>query len=80
MPTNPPKSDIVQPVVVADNAASSGHDTKFCIRTDVDTYEAQLLLDALERHKFNQRATAAFLKLSYDQLRHALKKHGISCS
>ena len=32
----------------------------------------QMLLDA---NRFNQRATAAALGLSYDQLRHALKRH-----
>src|SRR5947208_2648799 len=30
---------------------------------------------ALSRNRFNQRATAAALGLSYDQLRHALKRH-----
>ncbi len=39
------------------------------------TYERQLLEDALRRNRFNQRATAAALGLSYDQLRHALKRH-----
>ena len=29
----------------------------------------------LRRNRFNQRATAAALGLSYDQLRHALKRH-----
>ena len=33
------------------------------------------LEDALVRNRFNQRATAAALGLSYDQLRHALKRH-----
>ena len=36
---------------------------------------AQLLEEALSRNRFNQRATAAALGLSYDQLRHALKRH-----
>jgi len=34
-----------------------------------------LLEDALARSRFNQRATASALGLSYDQLRHALKRH-----
>ena len=38
-------------------------------------YERALLEDALRRNRFNQRATAAALGLSYDQLRHALKRH-----
>ena len=36
---------------------------------------ARLLEDALGRNRFNQRATAVALGLSYDQLRHALKRH-----
>jgi psp operon transcriptional activator len=44
-------------------------------RAAVAAYERQLLEDALRRNRFNQRATAAALGLSYDQLRHALKRH-----
>ncbi|QIL03351.1 phage shock protein operon transcriptional activator [Sphingomonas sinipercae] len=44
-------------------------------RTAVTSYERTLLEDALARHRFNQRAAAAALGLSYDQLRHALKRH-----
>ena len=44
-------------------------------RAAVSEYERVLLEDALRRNRFNQRATAAALGLSYDQLRHALKRH-----
>jgi len=44
-------------------------------RGAVAAYERSLLEDALRRNRFNQRATAAALGLSYDQLRHALKRH-----
>jgi len=44
-------------------------------RSAVADYERQLLEDGLRRNRFNQRATAAALGLSYDQLRHALKRH-----
>ncbi|MFL6720362.1 MAG: phage shock protein operon transcriptional activator, partial [Sphingomonas sp.] len=44
-------------------------------RAAVAEYERQLLEDALRRNRFNQRATAGALGLSYDQLRHALKRH-----
>ena len=44
-------------------------------RASVDAFERALLEDALKRNRFNQRATAAALGLSYDQLRHALKRH-----
>jgi psp operon transcriptional activator len=44
-------------------------------RGAVSAYERSLLEDGLRRNRFNQRATAAALGLSYDQLRHALKRH-----
>lgn len=44
-------------------------------RSAVDSYERTLLETALEQNRFNQRATAAAIGLSYDQLRHALKRH-----
>ena len=44
-------------------------------RAAVADYERQLLEEALRRNRFNQRATAVALGLSYDQLRHALKRH-----
>ena len=40
-------------------------------------YERALLEQALSRHRHRQRATAADLGLSYDQLRHQLRKHGL---
>jgi psp operon transcriptional activator len=49
-------------------------------RAAVAAYERQLLEDALKRNRFNQRATAAALGLSYDQLRHALKRHKLQDS
>ncbi|OYQ30661.1 phage shock protein operon transcriptional activator [Sandarakinorhabdus cyanobacteriorum] len=47
------------------------------LRGAVMAYEKQLLEAALERNRHNQRRTAAALGLSYDQLRHALKRHGL---
>ena len=49
-------------------------------RAAVSAYERELLEDALRRNRFNQRATAAALGLSYDQLRHALKRHKLQDS
>ena len=40
-------------------------------------YEKHLLENALDRCRHNQRRTAAMLKLSYDQLRHALRRHDL---
>ena len=49
-------------------------------RAAVAEYERQILEEALARSRFNQRATAAALNLSYDQLRHALKRHKLQDS
>jgi psp operon transcriptional activator len=46
-------------------------------RAAVHAYERQILIAALERCRHNQRRTAAALALSYDQLRHALKRHDL---
>ena len=40
-------------------------------------YEAKLLAEALAASQFNQRRTAQALGLTYHQLRHHLKKHGL---
>jgi psp operon transcriptional activator len=44
-------------------------------RSAVDSYERALLEEALRANRYNQRATASAIGLSYDQLRHALKRH-----
>jgi psp operon transcriptional activator len=49
-------------------------------RAAVAAYERQLLEEGLRRNRFNQRATAAAMGLSYDQLRHALKRHKLQDS
>jgi psp operon transcriptional activator len=45
------------------------------LRGAVAQYERGLIEAALRRNRFNQRATASALGLSYDQLRHAMKRH-----
>jgi psp operon transcriptional activator len=47
-------------------------------RSAIFAYERSILEDAMARNRFNQRATAAALGLSYDQLRHALKRHKLT--
>ena len=59
-------------VAIASPAAPASTDD---LRGAVAAYERVLLEDALNRNRFNQRATAAALGLSYDQLRHAMKRH-----
>jgi psp operon transcriptional activator len=38
-------------------------------------YEKAILAAALEKCRWNQRAAAAALSLTYDQLRHAMRRH-----
>jgi len=47
------------------------------LRAAVDSHERAILEHALGKHRWNQRQTAKGLGLSYDQLRHAIKKHGL---
>ncbi|QCG86731.1 phage shock protein operon transcriptional activator [Azospirillum sp. TSH100] len=47
------------------------------ILDQVRAFEASILRDSLERHRFNQRQTAEALGLGYHQLRGMLKKHGL---
>lgn len=46
-------------------------------RTSVAGHERRLLEAAMDRARHNQRRAAELLGLSYDQLRHALRRHGM---
>lgn len=59
-----------QPVAPTTKAVSD-------FKAAVDGYEKELLEAALEKSRYNQRQTAKALNLSYDQLRHALKRHDL---
>lgn len=54
-------------------------DISICDVTDfrgaTDAFEKSVLQHAMAKYRYNQRQTAKALNLSYDQLRHALKKH-----
>ncbi len=47
------------------------------LKAAVDAHERAIIEQALARHRYNQRQTAKALGLSYDQLRHCMKKHGL---
>jgi psp operon transcriptional activator len=61
--------------------ASDGDEVAACevgpsdFKSRVALFEKELLSRALADNRFNQRATADALGLSYDQLRHALRRH-----
>ncbi|MFV0645976.1 MAG: phage shock protein operon transcriptional activator [Sphingomonadaceae bacterium] len=57
--------------------ANSFHDIDD-LRGAVDAHECAILEHALGCNRWNQRQTAKSLGLTYDQLRHAIKKHGLA--
>ncbi|MGQ0660365.1 phage shock protein operon transcriptional activator [Sphingosinicella sp.] len=58
-------------------AVQAGHDPASAadFRLAVADYEKAILTAALERCRWNQRAAATALSLTYDQLRHAMRRH-----
>ena len=48
------------------------------LRAAVDGHERAIVEAALDRHRWNQRRAAEALGLSYDQLRHCIRKHGLN--
>ena len=68
--------------------SDSGHEARFStdlsqavdvtdFREATEKYEKAVLEQALAKCRYNQRQTAKALNLSYDQLRHTLKKHDL---
>lgn len=67
-PAVPPQAPAI-PLPIIDGATD--------FRAAVAAVERTLLTGALERARYNQREAAAILNLTYDQFRHALRKHGL---
>jgi len=66
----------------AGEAAPAGHapfhfDSIEDLRAAVDAHERAILAHALGKHRWNQRQTAKALGLTYDQLRHCIRKHAL---
>ncbi len=62
----------------APEAATTASEPAADLRGAVAAYERGLLEAALAKHRFNQRRAAAALGLSYDQLRHAMRRHKLA--
>jgi psp operon transcriptional activator len=75
-PRPEPEILAAQPALPAP-AGPSPYDPGGCddFRLAVAEYEKAILAAALEKCRWNQRAAAQALKLTYDQLRHALRRH-----
>jgi psp operon transcriptional activator len=57
--------------------ASVNFDSIEDLRAAVDAHERAILAHALGKHRWNQRQTARALGLTYDQLRHCIRKHAL---
>ena len=71
-------SDAGQSIDVAVPPTSEASPPTGGLRASVTAYERSLVEAALSRHRYNQRAAAKALSLSYDQLRHAMKRLGLA--
>ncbi len=86
MPKSGPAAGEVSPagaVAGATPPASSAamrpdYDAVSDLRGAVDAHERAILENALGRNRWNQRQTAKALGLTYDQLRHCIRKHGLT--
>jgi psp operon transcriptional activator len=58
--------------------AHGDYDAVADLRAAVDAHERAILEHHLGRNRWNQRQTAKALGLTYDQLRHCIRKHGLS--
>ncbi len=63
--------------MVAPPPPTADHSRISDLRAAVMRYERDVLMAALERCRHNQRKTATALALSYDQLRHCMKRHNL---
>ena len=66
------------PAAGAAAPAAGNYDSIDDLRGAVEAHERAIVEHALGRHRWNQRQTAKALGLSYDQLRHCIKKHGLA--
>ncbi len=61
-----------------DASAKPRYDDIDDLRGAVELHERTIVEHALGKNRWNQRKTAEALGLSYDQLRHCIKKHGLA--
>ncbi len=73
-----PKESGAPPRAAHPAPAPDGYDSIADLRAAVEAHERAILEHHLGRNRWNQRQTAKALGLSYDQLRHCIRKHGLS--
>ena len=77
-PDTPPATGNAAQAVPASVTTAPPIDRIDDLRGAVDAHERAIVEHALGKHRWNQRQTAKALGLSYDQLRHCVKKHGLA--
>ncbi len=75
MPRKPDDERAAAPIVQP--APRHDLETVDDLRGAVEAHERAILEHTLGKHRWNQRQTAKALGLTYDQLRHCIKKHGL---
>lgn len=77
-PNTPPPAS--QPAPTAPESAPSPPSTPKVtdLKAAIDHFEKSILTETMARCRYNQKLAAEALGLSYDQIRHALKKHGLN--
>ncbi len=78
-PAGPPvaNGNAAPPATLPAPPAVRDYDTVEDLRAAVEAHERAIIEHHLGRNRWNQRQTAKALGLSYDQLRHCLRKHGL---
>ena len=70
----PAVADVREPAL---SSAGNVREAVTDLRATMDAHERSILEATLSRCRFNQREAARALSLSYDQLRHCLRRHGL---
>lgn len=78
MPMPSPRDEQVAAPVAKVRHSAPDYDSIADLRGAVDAHERAILEHTLGKHRWNQRQTAKALGLTYDQLRHCIKKHALS--
>ncbi|MFT4895331.1 MAG: psp operon transcriptional activator [Devosia litorisediminis] len=74
----PPRADQAAAPPAAPASSAPDFDSIDDLRAAVDAHERAIVEHALGKHRWNQRQTAKALGLTYDQLRHCIKKHALA--
>ena len=79
-PVAPARADVTSSTQVTTAAypVPADYDSVADLRAAVQAHERAILEHHLGRHRWNQRQTAKALGLTYDQLRHCIRKHALS--